>query len=569
MCDYTGKISAAILSELLYAHGVRDIVISPGSRNAPIVEALTRQGDFHLTTVVDERSSGFIGLGISIATRKPVAIVCTSGSAMLNYGPALAEAFYRSIPIIAITADRPVQWIDRMDSQTIRQAGTLSSVVKNQCDIPDINPSDSNQIWHANSLVNEVLLSAISTPQGPVHINMQFQQPLCGTEFHLNPQRIVRTYSGSERLTISQLESLMKNLTDKKILIVAGQMPADHRISKAFSKLAKIDSVGIIAENISNLKVPDINLGIDRILSLPELSDDLCPDVLISVGGNIISERFKSWIRNSKLKEHWHIGKMPVELPDTFRHLSKYIMADTAHFFSAMANYLERRNIRSEYSAGWRRISQAADSGLDSYIEKIPWCDMKAFARLLQMIPTDANLILSNGMSVRYSELFDAPFHSRDCNRGVSGIDGCTSTALGEAIKYPGMTVLITGDMSFRYDIGALGLDIWPTRLKVVVLNNNGGDIFRMVRTTRSSSIREEFFSAPASTKLPIKELSEALGFEYYKASDIKSLEYSGSEMFRSTKKSILEVITNPEINTDIYRNFFKTKSNQHNEKLD
>lgn len=553
-----GKVSAIILANLLSEYGVRKVIVSPGSRNMPIIEALNDSGGFDMMTVVDERQAAFIALGLSSGSRKPVALVCTSGSALLNYAPAISEAYYRSIPLIVISADRPFNWIDRMDSQTIRQPNALQNIVKTSIDIPDCKNPNHQYIRYIHSRFSESFISALTKPTGPVHINMQFDEPLSDNlPFTDSDMPIIRKTTGDERLSRNTLSEFCNRLAGKRILIIAGQMHADHKLSRALSRLRQIKSIWILAENLSNLKVASIVPGIDRTLSaIGNTDSNLTPEILISIGGAVTSRKVKEWLRAVDNMQHWHVGYPSVSIPDTYLHLTDIIATDPAQFISAIYNYLSRRKDSPDYASFWQNITETAQSRFDSYVEKSEWSDLKAFSTIFRNLDKRSNISLSNGMAVRYSELFaSTEFHSRNCNRGVSGIDGCTSTAIGEAITYSHNTILISGDMSFRYDISAITSDLWPDSLKAIVINNSGGDIFRIIKSTSDAHCREEYLSASDQSLLPLEKLAKAMDFEYLKATNERETSNAVRLLGKLKKKAILEIFTPKDINADNFRN--------------
>lgn len=561
--ETTNKISCNILISLLKEHGVSDAIISPGSRNAPIVVALARCKEINKTVVIDERSAAFIALGIASISSKPVALICTSGSALLNYAPAIAEAYYRQLPLIIISADRPIEWIDQDDSQTIRQFEALSNYVKNSYNIPTECSSDTMK-WYVNRIVNDALLTATSNRKAPVHINIQLDEPLNKLhEIENNKERKIELISSLNILSEDVISALVERIkTSQKVLIIAGFMQPCSILNKALLSLAKNNNIAILTENISNLKGDLFISSIDRTLSI--LSDiekvNTTPNIVITIGGALVSRHIKQFLRTNKPQEHWHVGISDTTI-DCFTALTKRINVSPADFFTQINSKITLHTYNeSNYSLMLRNYSQKSKELHNSYISEIQWSDLKAFDILFRNIPKEWNLQISNGTSIRYSQLFNTTIYNRiDCNRGVSGIDGCTSTAIGASIAYSGTTLLITGDMSAQYDISALSVNAITPKFKMIVINNSGGGIFRFIKSTSDLPELEEYFAL--KPKLPLPELAKGYGFNFYEASGVDELEQILSLFINdNSKPAILRVNTPSKKSTEILRNYFNLK---------
>ncbi len=553
----TDKESCVILVELLRAHGVKHVVVSPGSRNAPIIVALSVYNDIKKTVVVDERSAGFIALGIASISDSVVALVCTSGTAVLNYAPAVAEAYYRKIPLIVISADRPIEWIDQDDSQTLRQFEALSHYVKNSYNIP---ARCDNEIakWYVNRIVNDALISAKSTRRAPIHINIQLDEPL-GNYIDISPRdtRIINKIAPDSKLSDSDITNLCHRINNSpKVLIIAGFLTPNAQLNAALTKISNCSNVVLMCESIANLHSSNFIYSIDSCLSImnDEEKDKLCPDIVITLGGAIVSRFIKQYLRTHHIEEHWHVG-VTYNTIDCFQSLTTRIDIEPEHFFTQLAQRLD--SIPSEYSDNWLQISQRAQNLHNQYIETIEWSDLKAFSILMQNIPSSWNLQLSNGTSIRYAQLFSSEHIRRsDCNRGVSGIDGSTSTALGAAMVYEGTTLLISGDMSAQYDIGALATPSIPTNFKMVVLCNGGGGIFRFIKSTSHLDELDEYFTV--ARPLPLRQLADGYGFSFYEVDSEASLtEILPSFISDNSQPSILAIYTPPQKSAEVLKNYF------------
>lgn len=548
------------LASQLVARGVRFAVLSPGSRNAPIIMALEREPGIKTKVVVDERSAAFIALGYASVSDQPVAIVCTSGTALLNYAPAVAEAFYRKVPLIVISADRPKEWIDQDDSQTLRQYEALSNFVKASYDLPDSDNAD--MLWYANRQINDALINAVTGRPAPVHINVQLSEPL-GAEGEVKAEkpRTIGIIEPARTLETGRIRELGRLLASpRKVMVVAGFMSPSPQLNKALRRLAAMPNFIVLTETLSNLHGNEFVSRIDTTLSemTPEEHADLAPDAVITLGGALVSRMIKSYLREIHPSDHWHVGLSHTTV-DCFRSLTRRIEMKAEDFFPQFASAMQPHTQPSRYGDRWRIIRDRAISTHQAYTAKAPWSDLKAFATLLPMLGKGTNLQLSNGTPVRYSQLIgDTGLHRCDCNRGVSGIDGCTSTAIGAALAYSGMTVLISGDMSAQYDIGALATADIPSNFRMIVVCNGGGGIFRFIKSTSRLPELEKNFAAASTVNLPLERVAGAFGFRFFRASDESELRTAMKNLTcPDIGPAILAVDTPAEISAQVLKDYF------------
>lgn len=557
----TDKLSCNILADLLIAHGIKDVIVSPGSRNSPLIVALARRKELNLHVVIDERSAAFIGLGMAVQSFRPVALVCTSGTALLNYAPAVAEAFYRAVPLIVVSADRPSEWIDQDDSQTLWQQNALAPYVKRSCDI-GAHLEFANGEWMCDRVINDVLLEAVCGRRGPVHINVRLDSPLnrmC--ERPEDSSRVIRMMTPPLELSTAEARRLGEKLASpKKVLVIVGFHEPDERLNRALVKLARLPNVVVMTETIANLHSPLFISRIDmtlRILS-KEDRDKLRPDVVITAGGALVSRHIKEWIRSmDRSVEHWHIGLSYVTV-DCFKHLSLRIEMEAPVFLRQLASALQIHKTACDYSRLWHDIYERAIVSHEEYVRNSPWCDLTAFSYITGHLPQRWNLHLSNGTSIRYAQLMDCSrLHRCECNRGVSGIDGCTSTALGASVLYQGVTLLISGDMSFQYDISALASQLMSPKFKMIVLCNGGGGIFRFISATSELPEREEFLAV--GSNLPLRKLAEGYGFAYFEASSMAELTTVFPAFIAEyNSPALLAINTPPQLSAEVLKRYFE-----------
>ncbi len=558
--ETTDKLSCNILADLLIAHGVTQAVISPGSRNTPLIIALSRRKELKCHVVIDERSAAFIALGIGVQTNSPVALVCTSGTALLNYAPAVAEAFYRQIPLVVISADRPQEWIDQDDSQTLWQQDALAPYVKRSCDL-NAHLNFPNGKWVCNRLINDVLLESVNGRKGPVHVNIRLDAPLNRTRDYTPGQsRVITMARPKDELTTSEARELGNLVASpRKVLIISGFHRPDEQLNRALVKLAKLPNAAVMTETIANLHSPLFISRIDATLCrmTTEEKQRLQPDIVITLGGALVSRYIKEWIRSLDNIEHWHVGVCHTTV-DCFKHLSIRVEMSPKIFMRQLASALQIHKKPSTYSADWQKIYHDSIDCHNEYIAHAPWSDMTAFAEIISHIPPKWNVHFSNGTQIRYAQLMDCSrLHRCECNRGVSGIDGATSTALGSSINYNDTTLLITGDMSCQYDISALSSKLISPKFKIIVMCNGGGGIFRFIGSTSTLPELEEYFAV--GTNLPLKELAAGYGFKYFEATSMETLHKELHQFIHcADMPAILAIYTDPEHSANVLKQYFQ-----------
>lgn len=559
----TDKDSCRILVDILRKHGVGEAVLSPGSRNAPMVVAVTACRDIRTTVVIDERSAAFVALGKASVSSRPVLLVCTSGTAVLNYAPAVAEAYYRNVPLVVVSADRPMEWIDQDDSQTLRQFEALSHYVKRSYNIPSPCESDTLR-WYVNRVANDAMLNCLSGRRAPVHINLQLDAPL-GNLVHAVPDRWTERTIGiiepKASLDDAQLSELAGLLTPpRKVLVIAGFNEPSAALSRALEAMARWGNTVVMCETISNLRSETFICDIDATLSSMTDSElaSARPDTVVTLGGAIVSRFVKAYLRGFESVDHIHVG-VTDNTVDCFRQLTLRVPMDPARFFTELAARFAP-SPSDGYGELWQDYARRGRALHKAYVDAAPWSDMKAMSHIMRGLPEGCALQLSNGTAIRYAQLFPARQVGRsDCNRGVSGIDGCTSTAIGAASAYQGMTVFVTGDMSAQYDMGAFALDCVPPDFKMVVLCNGGGGIFRFVGSTSSLPQLEEFFVVPRP--FPLRRLAEAYGYAYFEADSEESLaEQLPLFMAESGRAAVLAVHTPGELSAQVLKDYFGLK---------
>lgn len=542
---------AQSLIEICRFHGIKHIVISPGSRNAPLTIGFASHPEFQCYSIADERSAAFFALGMAQQLKQPVAVVCTSGSAVLNYYPAVAEAFYAMIPLVVISADRPVDKIDIGDGQTIRQNGVLELHTVKSVSLTE-EASEANDI-----LINEALQAAV-LQRGPVHINVPFEEPLYDTVEAISVDPLLMPVSKPDyRLSwedIIAVTNLWNNAERKLVLI--GSLEPGALDTKFINRLGSDSSVLVMTETTSNLQHPNFIHNIDTFITPFSEEDiwDFAPQVLFTLGGMVVSKRIKALLRTYKPRRHVHID--PIRAYDTFGALTHHYRVEPNTFFHQV--FPHTWEVNSLYQSWGVRLKSERKKAAEAYLKSIPFSDLKVFELLAKAIPGDYQIQMANSAPVRYAQLFEqplgVPFY---CNRGTSGIDGSTSTALGAAVASGQPVVCITGDISFFYDSNALWNNYIPKNFKIIVVNNGGGGIFRILPGHQEQEVFHTYFETAHC--LTAQHLAAMYGFDYHTASDANGLQDTLTTFFTANERpQLLEIFTPTRENDGVLKGFFR-----------
>ncbi|MFZ9046106.1 MAG: 2-succinyl-5-enolpyruvyl-6-hydroxy-3-cyclohexene-1-carboxylic-acid synthase [Cyclobacteriaceae bacterium] len=545
-------------SEVCYQQGVRHAVFSPGSRNAALSISFNRNTKINTRVILDERSAGFIALGIAQETKRPVVLCCTSGSALLNYGPAIAEAYYQRIPLVVLSADRPPEWIDQWDGQTIRQQNPFAQHILSFQQVA-VDRSHPDAAWEYRRKISQSALLA-SGKSGPVHVNIPFREPFYPKQTDswsfstISPLKYLHETTHPE-LPIDLLSEW--TVKEKKIIVLGqGQLTKNDRL--LLSRLSLEKGIPIINEVTGNgHAISNVIHHQDLFLLNATNWDELSPDLVVTIGLSTISKNLKMLLRQGNFR-HWHVSEAN-ELPgDTFQKLSVSIGSSTMAFLNAMIELPEQK---TGYQELWKKHQRKAEIALEG-LATTKYSEFGCFRRVLQDIPDEAILHLSNSMPVRYANLLGAtkPNQLVYCNRGTSGIDGSNSTAVGQAFSTERLVVLLTGDLSFLYDRNAFLHEYDLSNLRVIVFNNFGGGIFDLIQGPRQleTSEREKLFTTPHHKDL--KNSAADAGMLYYKANDEVTLELALNDFFeRSDLPKLLEIQTVHKTNLEVYNQIKKS----------
>lgn len=546
------------LAAILQAKGIRDIVISPGSRSGPLVHTLATNEFFNCRNIVDERSAGYFAIGLSQVLQKPVALVCSSGTSTLNYAPAVAEAFYQNIPLLVLTADRPTYWINQGENQSINQNNIYRDFSKKEFSLP--MGESEKELWFALREINECLNVAVSGNPGPVHINIPLEEPLHDLlDEDLPSVKIIETSETQSILPENELEKLAAVFNQaEKVLILAGQQNPNPQLENLLAEFAGKTGAVVLKEQLANLNHSSFFGSVDLLTTslLSENIADFQPGLLISFGGQFVSKPLKQFFRKNRPENHWHIN-IENEHTDTYQSLTKIIGTKPETFFRQLLPLVKSKG--KNFFTRWKEKEKQVNRLRDEFISTVDFCDLSVFSQIQKHIPENSVLHLGNSSPVRYALLFDTlPSVEYFSNRGVSGIDGPMSTAVGFASESEKINTLVLGDLSFFYDSNALWNKYVGKNLRIIVIHNGGGNIFSMIKGPgESPAFKEHFFT---ENKYSAKGIANTFGLDYFNASTKTELETALKNFYLAEQNNaaILEVFTNAELNTKMFRELFK-----------
>lgn len=502
------------LVALLKAHGVSQIVVCPGSRNIPIVGSVMADKYFACHQVTDERSAAFMALGLALKTGRPSAVVCTSGSAVLNMHPAVAEAYYQKVPLLVISADRPEGWIGQQDGQTLPQQGVFQSL--SRCSVQ----LDEQDIWLTNRRVNEAILATTHQGKGPAHINVPISEPFFDmTADRLPDVRVIKRYHGLNEYYEPYAHLIETLNRAQKRLVLVGQMNSIYGYQRTVDKLI-YKHFAWVQEHIGNGTIPGKAIrNLDVLLA--HMSEDdkhkMRPDLLITWGGCVISKRAKQWLRAFPPKAHWHISPDGA-LIDTFQCATTLIQMDPMEFVERIAPRLAGKV--PSYPQLWAQISR------EHTLPELEYSAPMVVGEFMELLPAGSPLHLANSNSIRYAQLYDLPADTEVyANRGVNGIEGSLSTALGFAKMDERPVYLIIGDLSFLYDMTALNISPLPKNLRILLLNNHEGQIFRGLPGLRLPEKTRE--AVQGNHNIDARSWAMSCGLHYFGVQDTESLGFA------------------------------------------
>ena len=561
-----------------------DVVISPGSRNVPLAIGFASNKKFKCYSIVDERSAAFFALGLSQKSKKPTILICTSGSALLNYYPAVAEAYNSEIPLIILSADRPEYKINIGDGQTINQSNVfeknilyskslkqdcshateeiiksnLQKIVNDKADYSKIEKLQKS-IQKNNEEIIEIAFNLSINKMQPVHLNVPMEEPLY--EFNDSPSISVKVKKKTEKnLSLTDLDNFYKEINKaSKIMILIGVSDGNILSKKSIQKINSCSSIIVMKEHTSNVFNESFISNIDRLIGPIELQsnsdslfDELSPEIIISLGGMIVSKKIKSFLRNYKPRKHFHIGNNISK--DSFYSGVEHINTTANKFFEN----IDLNKSDSKYFEKWNQLDYSKLDLHNRYMKVINFSDLKVFEILTNWIPKKYNIQVANSTPIRYFQLFDLKNKNMMfANRGTSGIDGSTSTAIGSSVQNDSPVLLVTGDLSFFYDVNALWNKHIPKNFRIIIINNSGGGIFKILPGFKENNLFSEFIETQHN--LSARLIAKMFNFNYTRVSTKFGLNLYLRTFFKNSKKpKILEIKTSSVKSTKILKEYFR-----------
>lgn len=537
---------------LLKASNIRKIVISPGSRHFPLSHSIENDNFFQPFSVVDERSAAFFALGLIQESNEPVAICCSSGTSVANYGPAVCEAFYQKLPLLLITADRIPEYLGQKEDQMIKQDDIFREFIKYHGQLPLIK-SDVDE-WYANRIINEALIELNHTGAGPVQLNYPISE-------HRSDPFEITELPKVRKITLHKIDDeadkwkeMRGKLSGKKVMLVWGQsVPQSIRLDLSLDKFCEQFNCVILTDRISRCTHKNAILNAFVALKAMTLKEqeDLAPDIVLDLGGNIIfNSEIKDYLkRNAPKMQCWQVGPS-TKVTDTFRKLNEMFEMNEHSFFEKMteANIGTSNN---SYFTEWNNISKTIEE------PKTEYSQLNAIGKLINQLPKNSILQLANSNTIRMGHLFQIDETIECfCNRGVNGIDGCMSTAVGYAAISDEPVFLIIGDLTFFYDMNALWNRHLSKKLRIMLVNNEGGAVMHLPFSNDMGKVLSKHTSAGHNTSA--KGWVESLSIKYLSAKNLEELNKGIATLIDLSFEGpiLLEVYTKKDEDSAIYKKY-------------
>jgi 2-succinyl-5-enolpyruvyl-6-hydroxy-3-cyclohexene-1-carboxylate synthase len=565
---------AAFVDELVQS-GITDVVISPGSRSTPIALLMAEHPKLEVTVLIDERSASFYALGLAKTTGKPVAVLCTSGTAAANYYPAIVEAFEARIPLLVLTADRPHELRDIGAPQAIDQIKMYGSYVKWFVEM-SLPVDDRSMIQYSRTMAARAIGTSVSTPGGPVHLNFPLREPLLPnlqaedlwTKYGEANGSVVDVQVGSYTITEERAAFFAQLFSHKKKgIIVCGEMPGRSDFSELVTELAEVLQYPVFADPLSGLRAGShakemICEGYDAFLREEAVKDALEPEVIIRFGSMPVSKFLMQYISGATSADHIVIDGDGGWRDPTMQ--ASFMVHCKEEVFCRKILPLVARRKESSWLQKIISVNERTKNLLSSPVKSENLFEGYVITELQALLPEGSAIFVGNSMPIRDADTFFLS-HDKDvkilANRGANGIDGVVSTALAASKAFKRL-VLVIGDLSFYHDMnGLLAAKLLKLDVTIVLINNNGGGIFSFLPQSKIENHFEALFGTPMN-----------MNFEH--AANLYDANYSvveSWEEFRSkvsgslSRKGlhIIEVPTNREENEQQHRKLWKSVSQE------
>ena len=584
---YSNKENINLLTSLLVAKGITDAVVCPGSRNAPIVHNLNEVEQITCHPVTDERSAGFYAVGLAQATGRPVVVCVTSGSALLNVAPAVAEAFYQHVPLIVVSADRPQQWIGQLDGQTLPQQGAFGPMVRRSVQLPE--PHDEEERWLCGRLINEALHLATCKGCAPVHINVPVTEPL----FQFDVEKLPETtpFKAHTLPTTFNVDTFKAFAQAKRPMVVLGQLPDGAVATDTLCSLSQ--RCVVLAEPLSS---PSYNIthGDEAVRVLtsadgdkavapdstdsfaPDAIDSFAPDAIVYIGGTVVSKTVRRFLRQAKAPA-WVVTPNVLEVSDPLMSLTDIVecpLEETnALLLTLIAALADCETLAAEdkasdatnLSAGhevfrsrWQRLLDRCGAHAESYEPLFSqMATVRYFESQLEDLYEDLHVHYANSSAVRLANIYAA--HRVWCNRGVNGIEGSLSTAAGFSLGTTDKVVCVIGDLSFFYDQNALWNGRLRGNLRIILLNNHEGGIFSTLPGLDGSPAAHDMVAAAHNTEA--RGICTQNDIGYLKATNMDEMQVGVVTLLtqQADRPMVLEVFTDAAEDAKAMREYFES----------
>ncbi len=547
----TDKKNIQALVEVCRIKGIKHVVFSPGSRSAPLVIGFSQVREIQCTVIADERVAGFFALGIAQQSRQPVALVCTSGTAVLNLAPAICEAYYQQVPLLILTADRPPEYIGIGENQAIAQTGIYGNYIRSSYTLPETASA-------AAAMTAEAIdLTMLGCP-APIHINIPLREPLYNTTNDPLPDFSINKIS-PQFVPPPQAIPLSQNN-----MLICGMHELNETLSAAVGVLSSRSDFVVAVEPVSNISTPRAISNMDTALAMISEADyaKYAPDTIITIGKQIISKRLRSFLRMTAPAHHYHISTDRGEWNGLGAKEYHHIVTNEIVALEALCNASPQA---SDFAVLWSNINQKVIQRRKEFATTVAFSDWWVFAKLINSYPDGANIQYGNSSPVRYACLWPTRKGvTVNSNRGTSGIDGCVSTAAGAAFQSGKLTISIIGDISFLYDSNALWNNALSPNLRIIMINNGGGNIFRLIEGPGRVENFEKFFETRHN--LSAEFLAQMYQIPYYFCDRADDMDFVLGQFYKpqkANKPAILEIKTDGLISEKVYKQYFEfLKSN-------
>lgn len=557
---------AEIFVDELARCGLKDVCVAPGSRSTPLTLAFHAHPAIHVHVHLDERSAGFFGLGIALAERKPVALLCTSGTASANFFPAIIEANMSQVPLLVLTADRPHELRHSGANQTIDQVKMFGDHVLWAFDaaLPEQDPPEI-ATRNLRTLAARAMATADGLRKGPVHLNFPFRKPLEPTnaadwqemdpslnkEARPNAQPFTKIERGKILPSDAQVNFLTELISENpRGMIICGPRCPGGDFPKVVSRFAKLSGYPLFADPLSGVRfgphiqdspiVGGYETFLSAALNLPE------PELVLYFGAVPTSKRLNQYLARSDSAVHIHVRENGV-WADENHVTSHYFQVDPYELCLTIERQLDARRASTWFDF-WQKLETACWAELTQAMDEMVF-DGVYVANLLDLVVDGSALLAGNSLPVRHVDQFGKPNEKRIhvfANRGASGIDGNLSTGLGIARHSLKPTTILTGDITFYHDSnGLLALrNLLSKDITFVVLNNDGGGIFQRLPIAQFNPPFSDLFQTPHG--LDISSIASTYKLNYYKVQNRMELQELFSGHPPGGKSRLIEIKTDP-----------------------